>query len=228
MTEHPLSDAVVAVVGASGALGSRIARGAAERGAHVVLVGRVEGRLDGVVEGAATVVGDLADARLGDRVLRTALDRHGRLDGLVNAAGVAAFGPLVDTDDAVLEEVFLTNVIGPLFLLRRLLPALEESKGFVAQVSAVLAEQPMAGMAAYSATKAALTSVDRALAKELRRAGIDVIDVRPPHTETGLVDRALSGEAPRLPRGLEPDVVAARTLDAIESGRRELASTDFG
>jgi len=228
MNDHALSDAVVAVVGASGALGSRIARGAAERGAHVVLVGRDVGRLDGVVEGAATVVGDIGDARRGDRVLRTAVDRHGRLDGLVNAAGVVAFGPLVDTDDAVLEEVFLTNVIGPLFLLRRLLPALEESKGFVAQVSAVLAEQPMAGMAAYSATKAALTAVDRALAKELRRAGVDVIDVRPPHTETGLVDRALSGEAPRLPRGLEPDVVAARTLDAIESGRRELASTDFG
>ena len=126
-----------------------------------------------------------------------------------------------------MEELFLTNVIGPLFVLRRVLPALAEGKGFLAQVSAVVAEQPMAGMAAYSASKAALTAVDQALVKELRRSGVDVIDVRPPHTETGLVDRALAGAAPKLPQGLDPDVVAQRILDAIEAGRRELASTDF-
>lgn len=227
MTVHPLSESVVAVLGASGALGSRIARGAAERGAKVVLVGREESRLEGIVEGAPRVVGDLADAGLGDRIVHSAREHYGRLDGVVNAAGAVAFGSLVDTDDAVLEELFLTNVIGPLFVLRRVLPVLGESKGFLAQVSAVVAEQPMAGMTAYSATKAALTAVDQALVKELRRTGVDVIDVRPPHTETGLVDRALAGTAPRLPQGLEPDDVARRILDAIESGAKELSSTDF-
>ena len=53
MSAHPLSGSVVAVVGASGALGSRIARGAADRGAHVVLVGRDEQRLRGLLEGVA-------------------------------------------------------------------------------------------------------------------------------------------------------------------------------
>ncbi len=227
MAAHALSESVVAVLGASGALGSRIARGAAERGAKVVLVGREESRLEGVMEGAPTVVGDLGDATLGDRIVETARASHGRLDGVVNAAGAVAFGTLVDTDDAVIEELFLTNVIGPLFILRRVLPALTESKGFLAQISAVVAEQPMAGMAAYSASKAALTAVDQALVKELRRAGVDVIDVRPPHTETGLVGRALAGTAPKLPQGLDPDVVARAVLDAIEGGRRALASTDF-
>ena len=61
-----------------------------------------------------------------------------------------------------------------------------------------------------------------------RRTGVDVIDVRPPHTETGLVDRALAGTAPRLPQGLEPSVVATAVLDAIEEGTPELASTDIG
>lgn len=227
MSEHPLSGSVVAVLGASGALGSRIARGAAERGAKVVVVGRDPSRLASIVAGAPVVVGDLADAELGERIVEAAREHHGRLDGVVNAAGAVAFGSLVDTDDAVLEELFLTNVIGPLFVLRRVVPALAESKGFLAQISAVVAEQPMAGMAAYSASKAALTAVDQALVKELRRSGVDVIDVRPPHTETGLVDRALAGTAPRLPEGLEPGDVAQRILDAIESGRRELASTDF-
>ena len=83
-------------------------------------------------------------------------------------------------------------------------------------------------MAAYAASKAALTAADRALARELRRSGVDVIDVRPPHTETGLAGRPLAGTAPRLPTGLDPDAVAGRVLDAIEAGRAELAATDFG
>lgn len=228
VSAHPLPGSVVAVVGASGALGSRIARGAAQRGAHVVLVGRDPVRLRGIVEGACVVVGDIVDAGLGERVVAAATQRHGGLDGVVNAAGVVAFGPLLDTDDAVIEEVFLTNVLGPLFLVRRVAPALAQRGGFLAQLSAVVAEQPLPGMAAYGASKAALTAADRALARELRRSGVDVIDVRPPHTETGLADRPLAGEAPRLPKGLDPDLVARHVLDAVEAGRAELASTDFG
>jgi short-subunit dehydrogenase len=228
MSAHPLSGSVVAVLGASGALGSRIARGARERGAHVVLVGRDPARLQSVVAGAAVVVvGDISDAGLGDRVVAAATEHHGGLDGLVNAAGVVAFGPLLDTDDAVIEELFLTNVLGPLFLLRRVVPALAERRGFVAQISAVVAEQPLPGMAAYAASKAALSAADKALTRELRRSGVDVIDVRPPHTETGLAGRPLAGTAPALPRGLEPDGVARTILDAVEAGRSELASSDF-
>lgn len=227
MSTHPLDGAVVAVVGASGALGSLLAQGAAARGATVILVGRDEEKLRGVVEGAEVVVGELADAELGTRLVETALSAHGRLDGVVNAAGVVAFGPLADTDDAVIEELFLTNVIGPLFLLRRVAPVLAEHRGFVANLSAVVAEQPMAGMVAYSASKAALTAADRAMSKELRRTGVRVVDVRPPHTETGLAGRPLSGQAPKLPQGLEPTAVAGAVLDAIEAGSGELASTDF-
>ena len=228
MSTHPLSGSVVAVVGASGVLGSLIAQGAAERGAQVVLVGRDEERLRAVLDGATVVVGDLGDATLGARVVEAATAAHGRLDGVVNAAGAVAFGSLVDTEDAVIEELVLVNVMGPLFLARAVLPALTEAKGFLANLSAIVAEQPMAGMVAYSATKAALTGADRALSKELRRTGVDVIDVRPPHTETGLVDRALAGTAPRLPQGLEPSVVATAVLDAIEAGTSELAAADIG
>lgn len=228
MSAHPLDGAVVAVVGASGALGSLVARGAASRGARVVVAGRDERRLRDVVAGAEVVVGDLGDATLGERLVEAATSAHGRLDGVVNAAGVVAFGPLSDTDDAVVEELFLTNVVGPLFLARRVLPALRASGGFLVNLSAVVAEQPMAGMVAYSASKAALTAADRALARELRRAGVDVVDVRPPHTETGLATRPLAGQAPRLPRGLDPAVVAEAVLAAVEAGRTELGSDAFG
>lgn len=85
----------------------------------------------------------------------------------------------------------------------------------------------MPGMAAYSAAKAALMAYDAAAARELRREGIRLVDARPPHTETGLATRPLSGQAPRLPEGLAPDVVASRIVDAIVAGEKDLPSTAF-
>jgi cyclic-di-GMP-binding biofilm dispersal mediator protein len=228
MAGHTLDGSVVAVVGASGALGSLVARELADRGAVLILVGRDADRLSAVgVDGASTVVADLTDASAGDRIVEAATRAHGRLDGVVNAAGVVAFGPLVDTDDAVVEELFMTNVIGPLWLVRRVAPALAETGGFVCNVSAVVAEQALPGMVPYAAAKAALTAADGALARELRRMKVTVIDVRPPHTETGLADRPLAGTAPRLPRGLEPAAVARRIVQAIEDGESDVGSTAF-
>ncbi|MFN2319091.1 MAG: SDR family NAD(P)-dependent oxidoreductase [Dermatophilaceae bacterium] len=229
MSGHTLKESVVAVVGASGVLGSLIARELAARGARVVLVGRDEDRLAAVgVEDAPRVVADLTDATAGDRIVQAARDAYGRLDGVVNAAGVVAFGPLVDTDDAVIEELFMTNVIGPLWMIRRVAPALAENGGFVCNISAVVAEQPLPGMSPYAASKAALTAADTSLTRELRRQKVTVIDARPPHTETGLATRPLAGIAPRLSQGLDPEAVARRIVQAIEDGQSDLPAADFG
>lgn len=217
----------IAVVGATGALGSLLAAELAGRGARLLLVGRDADRLAAVGHGVP-VVADLGDARAGDVVADAAREHLGGLDGLVNAAGVVAFGALVDTPDEVIEEVFLTNVLGPLFLLRRVLPLLEESQGFVLQVSAVVAERPMPRMVAYSASKAALSAVATALRTELRRTRVDVYDVRPPHTETGLANRPLAGEAPGLPAGKDPADVARRIVEALVAGEQDLGPGAFG
>jgi cyclic-di-GMP-binding biofilm dispersal mediator protein len=83
-------------------------------------------------------------------------------------------------------------------------------------------------MAAYSASKAALTAFDAAAGRELRRAGVRVIDARPPHTETGLAERPAAGQPPKLPTGLDPDAVAARIVAAIVDNERDLPSSAFG
>ena len=227
MSGVDVQGARVAVVGATGALGSLLATELAERGARLLLVGRDADRLAALGTGVP-VVADLGDARAGDAVAAAAREHLGGLDGLVNAAGVVAFGALVDTPDEVVEELFLTNVLGPLFLLRRVLPLLEESQGFVLQVSAVVAERPMPRMAAYSASKAALSAVATALRTELRRSRIDVYDVRPPHTETGLASRPLAGEAPGLPAGKDPVDVARRIVEALVAGEQDLGAGAFG
>ncbi|NPD04285.1 SDR family NAD(P)-dependent oxidoreductase [Nocardioides sp. zg-1308] len=222
-----LSGARIAVVGASGALGSLLVAELAGRGARLLVVGRDADRLAALGTGTP-VVADLGDARAGDAVAAAAREHLGGLDGLVNAAGVVAFGSLVETPDEVVEELFLTNVVGPLFLLRRVLPLLEESQGWVVQLSAVVAEQPLPRMAAYSASKAALSAATTALRTELRRSRVDVVDVRPPHTETGLAGRPISGAAPRLPAGKDPAEVARRIVDALAAGEHDLGADAFG
>ena len=229
MPGRDLQGTVVAVVGAGGGLGAPIATLLAARGAEVVSAGRHRERLErsAPVPGGLLVELDLRDARAGDVLVDAVTGRYGRLDGVVLAAGVVAFGTLADTPDDIIEELFLTNVLGPLWLTRRVTPLLAGSKGFLLSISAVLAEQPMAGMAAYGASKAALSSAGRSLFRELRRQGIAVTDARPPHTETGLASRAICGSAPPLPSGLDPGRVAERLVLAIESGESELPSTAF-
>lgn len=229
--EATVPSPVVAIIGANGGLGSALARELDHRGARLLLTTRDPDsvrELQTGLPGAATVILDLRDPGAGDRLVEAAIAHFGRLDVLVNAAGVVAFGDLADTPDLVIEELFLTNVIGPLWLLRRCLPLLQASRGTVVQISAVVAEHPLPGMATYAATKAALTAADAALTRELRRGGVRVLDVRPPHTETGLAGRPLHGTAPRLPTGLAPAAVARVVADAIADPRRqELPAADF-
>ena len=91
----------------------------------------------------------------------------------------------------------------------------------------MIAEQNLPGMAAYGASKAAARSFDEALAREARRKKVRVLDARPPHTETGLVDRAIEGEAPRMPQGLAPGAVATAICDALTGGAKDLPSSAF-
>ena len=235
-----LSGRSVLVTGASGGLGAPVSRLLAERGARLTLVGRDRGRLDAV---GADLAGDGADARLvpvdlrragsAERAVGAALDAHGALDGVVVAAGAVAFGPATELPDEVLVELFTLNTLAPVRLLRAAAPALRASAAaghepFFCVLSAVVAEHPVAGMAGYGASKAAVSSFAAAAARELRRAGIRVLDVRPPHTETGLAQRPRFGTSPTLPRGLDPADVATRIVAAIEAGERDLPAAAFG
>ncbi|KRC88626.1 short-chain dehydrogenase [Terrabacter sp. Root85] len=225
-----LASAHVLVLGATGGLGSAIARRLVASGARVSVSGRDGARLEALADelGTAVVTVVAADLTMPDgpaSVVRAA-SADAALTGVVNAAGVVAFGTVEDLDDDTLDEVLLLDLVAPIRLARAALAVIPEG-GFLAQVSAVVAEKAMPGMAAYSAAKAGLTAFDAALATELRRRRIRVLDVRPPHTETGLATRPVAGEAPRLPQGLDPDAVAERVVRALADEERDLPSTAF-
>jgi short-subunit dehydrogenase len=225
-----LSGARVLVLGATGGLGAPITRRLVDAGARVWLSARSADRLDALAAelGDATLGTTPADLRLPGAAeeIVAAASAGGPLTGLVLAAGVVAFGDVVDLDDDVLDDLLLLNLIGPIRAIRAATPHLSEG-GFVVQISAVVAERPMAGMAAYSASKAGLTAFGAAAGAELRRRKVRLVDVRPPHAETGLADRPLAGTAPRLKDGLAPDAVAERVVRAVVAGERSLGSDAF-
>ncbi len=214
----------VVVVGASGALGQLVARGLAGRGAHVIAAGRDRERLDALeIDGARSEIVDLRDPAYAEALL----DRVGDgLVGTVYAAGVVGFGPVGDVDDDDVDELLLINFLAPSRLVRAALPRLARG-GFTATISAVVAEQPPARMAHYAASKAAMTAFDTAVRLEARRSKITIMDLRPPHTETGLVTRAITGEPPRLAPGLDPQVVADRIVQAVVDDEPDVPASAF-
>ncbi|MDQ1055342.1 short-subunit dehydrogenase [Arthrobacter sp. SORGH_AS 212] len=214
-----LQGAVVLVVGASGGLGSRIADQLAGNGAIVARSSKSMGH-------------DLRTPSAIQAVLDDTNARYGRLDGLVVASGVVAFGAASELEAATVDELFAVNTTGPIHLITQSQPYLAASaregrEPFVVTLSGVVAEAPVAGLAAYSASKAGLAAFVVAAAREYRRAGIRIVDARPGHTGTALSEHPIAGTAPRFGAALDPDLVAARIVTAIADGEKDLPSTAF-
>lgn len=217
----------VLIAGATGGLGSAIASNLLARGATLTLASRDPDRLAALdLEGHRLAV-DFRDPRSSELAVRAAVEHGGGLDVVVNAVGVVAFGPVSELSVDALEELFLTNTFVPVFLAQAAIEGLREG-GTMVNISGVIAEQNLPGMAAYGASKAATRSFGEAFAREARRRKLRVIDARPPHTETGLASRPVEGVSPRMPTGLEPAQVAAVICDAIaDDSVTDLPSSAF-
>jgi cyclic-di-GMP-binding biofilm dispersal mediator protein len=232
MTDQPtgvdrsMDGSSVLIAGATGGLGSAIARDLDRRGATLTFVSRSRERLDALEVSGHRLALDLRDPGSSRAAVNAAVEHAGRSDVVVNAVGVVAFGPVDELSLDAMEELFMTNTFIPIFLAQAALGVLGDG-GVIVNISGVIAEQNLPGMAAYGASKAAVRSFDEALGREARRRRIRVIDARPPHTETGLADRAVEGQAPRMPVGLDPAGVAATICDAIAGEVAELPSTAF-
>lgn len=219
---YPLRGSSVLLAGATGGIGRAMAGELDRRGAKLTLVARDARSLaDLPVPG----VRHAADLRSADACAQ-AVAAAGRLDVLVNAVGVVAFGSVMEASAGAVEELLRTNVLVPVLLAAAALPAMDAG-GAIVNISGVIAERNLPGMAAYGASKAAVRSFDEALAREARRLKIRVLDARPPHTQTGLAARAIEGESPRMPPGIAPELVARRICDAVEDGASDLPSSDF-
>ncbi|WP_418647951.1 pteridine reductase [Thauera butanivorans] len=167
---------VVLVTGAARRVGAEIARQLHAAGARVVLHYRNSGdeaeRLAAELNtqraaSAATVGGDLARFGTADEVAAAALAHFGRIDGLVNNASSFFPTPLGRIDRAAWDELVGSNLMGPLFLSQALAPEIRRRYGAVVNIVDIHAERPLPHYPVYSAAKAGLAGLTRALAIEL-------------------------------------------------------------
>jgi NAD(P)-dependent dehydrogenase (short-subunit alcohol dehydrogenase family) len=154
--------------------GSGIGRGIAARfvaaGARVVACGRRREPLRDLErelgESVVSIVADVTIAADRERLVDETLGVAGRLDALVNCAGFVRSGPIHDVDERTWERLLTTNVVAPILLASRAMPALRERRGCIVNVSTGASLKPVPGFGGYAASKAALNYASAVLALE--------------------------------------------------------------
>lgn len=216
-----LPGSVVIVTGASSGIGAATARELGRRGAQVVLAARREAELRTVVDaivrdGGRTlaVPTDLAQREEIDRLVQTTLDQFGRIDVLINNAGINAGARLSDGDDAAIERIVNVNLLAPARCIQAVLPTMrQQRKGMIVNIGSVAGEIATSGL--YAATKFGLRGLSDAMRRELRGQGIAIVLIAP-----GFVRTPMTTGVPLLMPS--PEAVARVIVRSIEHPRRRI------
>lgn len=188
------------ITGANSGFGRAFTEAAVAAGDVVVAAARRVSALDDLVaahpDQVDPVALDVTDTAAIDRVVADVVERHGRVDVLVNNAGRTHVGSVEETADEELRSLFDVHLFGPAALTRAVLPHMRARRsGAIVQLSSVGGQGSMPGFGAYSATKFALEGLSEALAAEVRPLGIRVLIVEPGAFRTSLFGNgSLSGD----------------------------------
>jgi len=237
---------IVLITGASRGIGAAIARSLAGAGARLVLTARsgaglaaVAAELQASGASLATVAADLRERTAPDAIVAAA-EAFGPIDALINNAGTAPSAKVVDTTDAMLDEVLALHVLAPFRLVRALVPAMRaRGRGTLVQIASTAGLRGYPFVAAYAAAKHAMVGMTRALASELpaalrcyalcpgfvdtditRQAAAEVAR-RGRHTAEEVLRQYASANA--IQRLLQPEEVATVVTDLV-LGRRSPAT----
>ena len=235
MTVVQLESRVAVVTGASRGIGQAIATALASQGLNVMMSGRSADLLSSVAQQIATTVrsekhlgriesytADVRDPVQMEDLMAKTVDTFGRLDILINNAGVGHFQELTELSVEDWNKVIETNLSGVFFACRAAIPLLKVSRGgWIINISSLAGSHPFIGGAAYCASKAGLDSVSQVLMQELRYDNIRVSCVAP-----GSVDTRFSGnnQISSVTRKLDPRDVAQVIVDLLGHEPRSLPS----
>jgi 3-oxoacyl-[acyl-carrier protein] reductase len=199
-----LADRVVLITGSSRGIGAEVAAKAAAEGA-VVAVHFHESR-EGAERTLARVreaggdgdcfAADLGDGEQAERLVSTVIDRFGRIDGLVNNAGKTQVGPFLEIEPSLWGEVIRTDLTAAFHTIRAVLPSMvERGSGSIVNIASRLGQMGVTETAAYSAAKAGLIGLTRALAREFGPTGVRINAVAPGVTLTEMTTDLVDTEA---------------------------------
>jgi short-subunit dehydrogenase len=231
------TDRVVLISGASSGIGRAVAELLASRG-YRVFAGVRASATTFPHPGIEVVPVDVRDGTSVEACVEQVYNRAGRIDVLINNAGVNLVGAVEETSIGQAQALFDTNVVGVLRMIQAVLPGMRrQGTGQIVNISSVLGFIPAPFMGVYASTKHAIEGLSESLDHEVRTFGIRVILIEPPYVRTRLDSNAAQAEsridayaaqrrrtAAAITRntnaGLEPEVIASQVMRAIEGRHR--------
>ncbi len=205
-----MKDKVVIITGGSSGIGKALARCFGSHGSHILITGRSAGDLQAAVaelqsEGITIhgFVGDVSQEADNYRMAEEAITRYGRIDILINNAGITMRALFQDVDLSVIRKVMDINFFGALYATRACLPQIIEHQGSVIGISSIAGYRGLPARAGYSSSKFALNGFLEVLRTELMKTGVHVLTACPGFTTSNIRKRSLTkdgtlqGDSPR-------------------------------
>jgi len=222
---------VVLITGASNGIGKQLAFDFAARGAVVVGCGRSIARLKETLKevrraspSSAMIGCDVSDAEQVQGMVAKALADHGKIDMLINNAGIGMRRPFVETSIETVDAITRTNYLGAVYCAHAVLPAMiARGRGHIVNISSVAGKIGTLNLAAYCGSKFALNGWSESLYHELKPLGINVSLICPGPVATGF-NRDFRDTEPKSPPNLivPVEAVCREIVRAIEKNRFEV------
>jgi len=234
---------VVVITGAGSGIGKALAATYAERGAFLSLCARNTDNLKTVADELSSQYGakvftfkaDVAEKSECKAFIDATIQQFGRIDVLINNAGISMRALLVDADPEVIERVMQVNFFGTLYCTKYALPKIIEHKGSIVGISSIAGYRGLPGRTGYSASKFAMNGFLEALRTELLETGVHVLIACPGFTRSNIRKTALSadgsaqGESPRNEeKMMSAEEVALAIALAVDQKKKTLILTGQG
>ena len=183
-------DRAALITGGSSGIGLAIARMLRDEGFQLTLVSRRPERVEAAAEelGAFAVAADVGNAEDCKRLVAEHRERFGRIDMLVNSAGIGIGGRVEDLPAKHFDLQVGVNLRGLFLVTQAAIPLLRESRGWIVNLASIAGTLPTPGLATYGATKAAVISLTRSLNEELDADGVRAVAICPGFVDTPMAE----------------------------------------
>ena len=221
------------VTGGGRGLGKAVALALAAEGVNVAITGRNENNLKSVVAEieskgvkSSYSVFDVTDKKQVFVSLEKLQNDFGKFDILINNAGIAAFGGILEMDDEQWEDIVKTNLFGPYYVVKAVVPGMVEKKsGDVVNISSTAGLKGNALTSAYSASKFGLIGMSESMMFELRKQNIRVTTLTPSTISTDMAKTDLKITDGNPEKVLQPEDFAELVVDLLKLNKRAMLAS---
>ena len=184
-----LTDKVVLITGATGGIGGAIAQKMKEAGARVVVTGRSAEKLAGFDDSYIKIAADLSKEDAAEKLIADTIEKAGRIDVLINNAGITADTLMMRMSDEQFDNVLNTNLRATFKLCRAcLMPMMKQRFGRIINMASIVGVVGGAGQANYAASKGAIIAMTKSIAAEVASRGITANAIAPGFIKTPMTD----------------------------------------